>query len=544
VESPRGGVSLLFVSAVSAAPPVGLSVRLLGALEVARGGQALPLPPSKKTRALLAYLVATGRPHARDRLCSLLWDVTDDPRGALRWSVSKLRGVLDDGAAAPRILADREQVAFQAAGAQVDVAEVAAVLAGGLDQVQVDRLRQLIGAFRGPFLEGIDLDDFDDFQAWCVAERERWRAVHGRLLRALVDRLEPQPAEALEFARELVRVAPQDEAARATLVRLLLGSGHREEAEAHYRIGQKQAGERTTGELHAAWRQATATPATPAPSTDPPQVIRFCTAPDGVRLAYATVGQGPPLVKAPNWLTHLEYDWKSPIWRHLARALAQERTLVRFDQRGNGLSDWQVDDISFEAFVRDLETVVDAAGLQRFPLFGLSQGCAISIAYAVRHPERVSHLILLGGYPVGWHQGPRREPYSGMLALMRAGWGAPHSTFRQMFSTLFMPEATPTETSWFNELQLVSASGVNAARIFEALGPVDLRPLLPKIAAPTLVLHAAHDAVVPFEEGRRMAAGIPNARFVALEGRNHLLLEDEPAWPRFLAEVRAFLATS
>ncbi len=197
------------------------------------------------------------------------------------------------------------------------------------------------------------------------------------------------------------------------------------------------------------------------------------------------------MVKAPNWLSHLEYDWKSPFWRHLARELSQERTLVRFDQRGNGLSDWRVDDISFEAFVRDLETVVDAAKLDRFALLGISQGCAISVAYAARHPERVSHLVLYGGYTAGWHHGPRQPSFAALHTLMREGWGAPHSTFRQMFSTLFMPEATPAQTALFNELQQVSASGESAARLFQALGPVNVRPLLANITAPTLVLHAA-----------------------------------------------------
>jgi len=274
------------------------------------------------------------------------------------------------------------------------------------------------------------------------------------------------------------------------------------------------------------------------------QEIQFATAADGTRIAFAAVGEGPPLIKAANWLNHLEYDWESPIWRHFFAAFADHRRLIRYDARGNGLSDWDVEDFSFEAFVGDLERVVDASGVDRFALLGISQGCAVSIAYAVRHPERVSHLVLYGGYARGWcRQGlPQMErQIAAMETLMRQGWGRRNPAFRQLFTTAFIPEATPDEVRSFNELQRKSASPDNAANIMRAVVEFDVDALLPRVRVPTLVLHCRGDAVQPFDEGRRMAAGIPGARFVPLEGRNHLLLDGEPAWVRFLEEVRAFL---
>jgi class 3 adenylate cyclase/pimeloyl-ACP methyl ester carboxylesterase len=289
-------------------------------------------------------------------------------------------------------------------------------------------------------------------------------------------------------------------------------------------------------------------PGVTAPNAaDLQQDIRFCTSPDGVQLAYSMIGQGPPLMKTGNWMTHLEFDLESPIWRHLYRELVKDHTLVRYDPRGNGLSDRVVDEISFDAFVRDLETVVDATGLTRFALFGISQGCAVSIAYAVRHPERVSHLILYGGYAVGWNKRTRtaaqREEDAAMLTLMRVGWGKENAAFRQLFTSLFIPGGTKEQADWFNELQRLTVSGDMAARIQEALGDVDVTALLPRVSVPTLVLHARDEVRVPFEIGRRMAAAIPGARFVALTGRNHLFLESEPAFGQFLQHARAFLAT-
>jgi class 3 adenylate cyclase/pimeloyl-ACP methyl ester carboxylesterase len=288
--------------------------------------------------------------------------------------------------------------------------------------------------------------------------------------------------------------------------------------------------------------------AEPAPATASgpyQQEIHFCQARDGVQLAYARMGQGPPLVKTGHWMTHIESDFDSAIWQPYYREMSRDNTFIRYDARGNGLSDREVPDVCFEDFVSDLETVVDAAGVDRFALHGLSQGCAVSIAYTVRHPERVSHLILLGGYAVGWRKRARttaeKEAGEAMLTLVRVGWGQENPAFRQMFTSQFIPGATKEQADWFNEFQRISSSPADAARNMIANGDVDVTSLLPQVRVPTLVMHARHDARVPFEMGRRMAAGIPGARLVTLESQNHVLLESEPAFAQFLEEMRAFL---
>jgi pimeloyl-ACP methyl ester carboxylesterase len=268
--------------------------------------------------------------------------------------------------------------------------------------------------------------------------------------------------------------------------------------------------------------------------------------PDGVQIAYSRVGHGPPLVKTGNWMTHLEFDFESPIWRHLYRELARDHTLIRYDARGNGLSDREVEHLSFEALVHDLETVVDAAGIERFALLGISQGCAVSVGYAVQHPERVTHLVLYGGFAVGWNKRVRTEAekqkYSAMVTLMRLGWGQDDPSFRQLFTSQFIPGGSKQQADWFNELQRISTSPADAVRNFVVNGDIDVTDLLTKLTVPTLVMHARDDARVPFDAGRQMAAGIPGARFVPLPSRNHLILEDEPAFGRFLQEMRNFLA--
>lgn len=276
------------------------------------------------------------------------------------------------------------------------------------------------------------------------------------------------------------------------------------------------------------------------------QEIVFHTAFDGAQLACTTLGSGPALVKAPNWLTHLDYDWETPIWRHLHSMLTQTHRVTRFDQRGNGRSDWDVQDISFAAFLADLETVVEAEKLIKFPLLGISQGCAISIAYAVRHPERVSHLVLYGGFARGPFKRALDEQVQAraMLDLIARSWGRNDPVFQERFGAAFMPNGTPDQLSDFLELQRKTMTAENAARIREVICNFDVADLLSQVRAPTLILHRKGDAVVPFSESAYLAEHIPNARLVALEGDNHLMFEEEQAWSDFVRETHAFLGVA
>jgi pimeloyl-ACP methyl ester carboxylesterase/DNA-binding winged helix-turn-helix (wHTH) protein len=274
------------------------------------------------------------------------------------------------------------------------------------------------------------------------------------------------------------------------------------------------------------------------------QDIRFCATSDGVRLAYASIGSGPPLVKASNWLTHLDLEWGSPIWRHWWSALSLHHRVLRYDERGNGMSQRDVSDVSFDTWVRDLETVVDAAGLDRFPLLGISRGGPIAIAYAMKHPERVTHLALYGAFSAGLNhvgQPHELEARRALVSLMRLGWGLNNPAFCKVFTCRFIPEATPEHERWFDELQRVSTSPENAARLMECDDDIDVRPLLSQVTTPTLVIHCDRDQAVPAENGRQIAAAIPNVRYVSLPGANHLMLEEEPAWTMFLEELGLFL---
>jgi pimeloyl-ACP methyl ester carboxylesterase len=275
------------------------------------------------------------------------------------------------------------------------------------------------------------------------------------------------------------------------------------------------------------------------------QSIRFCSTPDQVRLAYAVTGQGYPLVKAANWLSHLEFDWQSPVWKHWWKSLSQSYKLIRYDERGCGLSDWEVPKFSFDAWVRDLETVIETTQLNQFALLGISQGAGVAIAYAVQHPEKISHLILYGGYAQGSllrNATPQEiEETQIMKKMVELGWGRDNPAFRQLYTSLFIPEGTLEQFHWFNDLQRISTSPKNAAKFVDTFTQTDVCDLAMQVEVPTLVLHSQADALVPFEQGRLLASLIPNARFVPLNSKNHLLLEHEPAWQRFLSEVQEFL---
>jgi pimeloyl-ACP methyl ester carboxylesterase/DNA-binding CsgD family transcriptional regulator len=276
----------------------------------------------------------------------------------------------------------------------------------------------------------------------------------------------------------------------------------------------------------------------------PTQRIRYVRTADGVQLAWAEAGTGPVLIKAANWLTHLEYDLESPVWRHWIHFFSEHFRFVRYDERGCGMTDWQVGDLSFARWVEDLEAVVaTSAPPEPFTLLGISQGAAACIAYAVRHPERVARLILYGGYALGVARRGDSEKegvYRAVIDLARLGWGKDNPAFRQVFTSRFIPGASDEQMNWFNELCRKTTSPEVAAQLLEARAEIDVADLLAAVQVPTLVLHAREDDVTPISAGRALAAGIPGAEFVELDSKNHVLLENEPAWERFRQAVLEF----
>lgn len=423
-----------------------LSVSLFGEFHISRDGERLDLPASKKTRALLAYLVLNPRPHRRQRLCDMFWELTDDPRAALRWSLTKLRPLVNTPDR-DRLHADRERVHFQNEALDLQIGDPA-------DEP----------------LAGLDLPDCAEYQAWLVSERE-----------SLLAR-EDKPNS---------RIISLD---------------------------------------------------TPASMAN--QEIKFCRSVDDVLLAYATSGSGPPIVKAANWLTHLEFDWTSPIDGGQIQYLSEHHTLLRYDGRGNGLSDWDIKTLSFEQMVSDLESVVASAGLTRFPLIGLSQGAAVAIEFAARHPEKVSHLVLHGGFASGWKIAASdavRTEREAIQALLTSQWGADNPSFRHLISTHFIPGATEIEIAWFSDFQRKTTSAENVNKFMEVFGWIDVRERLSNVSAPTLVMHSRGDQIVDLDSARELVAGIPNATFRSLDSDNHSLIDGEAASVEFLSATLDFV---
>jgi pimeloyl-ACP methyl ester carboxylesterase/DNA-binding CsgD family transcriptional regulator len=274
------------------------------------------------------------------------------------------------------------------------------------------------------------------------------------------------------------------------------------------------------------------------------QSIRYARTSDDVRLAWASAGKGQTLVKAANWLTHLQYDLESPVWRHWIEFFAGHFHFIRYDERGCGMSQWEVPEVSLLRWIDDLATVIDAARCDEpVVLLGISQGASACIGHAVRHPERVSHLILYGGYATGWAkrgdpQGLRR--FQAIVELIRLGWGTDTVAFRQVFTSRFAPGASQEQLEWFNELCRRTTTPDIAAHLMVARSEVDVRELLPQLRVPTLIIHPVDDQVTPLSAGRELAAEIPDAEFVQLESRNHVLLEHEPAWQQFKEVVLEF----
>lgn len=507
-----------------------LNLCVLGDFQVARDGELIDLPPSRKTRALLAYLAVTGKSHQRERLCEIFWDIPDDPRGALRWSLSKIRQVLGDDESA--LVADRNAVSLKVA---TDYARLLPLVKGDLSLASTEELEAVVGSIRGDFLADLSLERCFEYEAWRTGVASEVEIAELGILRELVERLAGEPRRALPLARRLARLLPED-----------VGLAHEIEA---LEEKVKAAAAQPAGRSPQPGARPAAEPPAPAKSPmamqDPGRAVHFCRALDGTRLAYARTGSGPTILRAAHWMSHLTFDWHSPIWRHWMSELSRDNQLVRYDERCNGLSQRHVIDVSFETMVSDLECVVEAAGLDRFTLLGLSQSCAVSIAYAIRHPEKISGMILYGGYVKGWRaRGDAGEiaTREAIATLMREGWGKANPMFRQAFCSMFIPGATHEHFGWMDDLMLRTISPDDAWRLQSAFSVIDVSDLLEKVRVPTLVLHAREDNVAPVESGRTMAAGIPGARFFELESSNHVLLEGEPAFDEFIAHVRAFVA--
>jgi pimeloyl-ACP methyl ester carboxylesterase/DNA-binding SARP family transcriptional activator len=517
-----------------------VAITLIGAFGVAVDGRPVAEEAwSRRDAAALVKLLALtpGRRLHREQVMDALWPDLDvgDAVPRLHKSAHYARRAI--GGADAVVLRGELVSLLPGAEVTVDVDDFESAAATALETGTAAAAESVLDRHPGELLPG------DLYAEWAAGHRDRLAALRHQLLR-----------QAGRW-RELVELDVTDEEAHVAIMRDLAGAGDRRGALRQYdrldRAVQRELGTTPGPEATALRAELVAElrkvgTMTRAEEGRLEQQIRFCRTRDDVTLAYAGSGDGPPLVKAANWLTHLDYDWHSPVWRHWMVDLSRRRRLVRYDERGCGLSDWDIKPPSFDDWVRDLEAVVDAAGLDRFPLLGISQGAAVAVRYAVRHPERVTRLVLYGSYAQGRLARATSEDDRRMHALQvelaRLGWGRDDPAMRQVFTAQFMPEGSRELWEAFNELQRKTTSPENAAQVLDITGDIDVREEAAQIQAPTLVLHARHDRRLPFAQGRLMASSIPGSRFVALESNNHILLAHEPAWPVFLAEVEAFLA--
>ena len=509
-----------------------LEIRVMGEFAVLCNGEQLDLPRSRKTRALLAYLAVTNQPQSRERICEMFWDVPDDPRGSLRWSLSKVRQVLNRSGANP-VVTNRNTISLRAQSIELDLRSVKAISHRELASLAVVDLENLVTLFRGEFLDDLSLPRCPKFEAWRTSWISEINMLKTRILRTLIDRFDDDASRALRHAHALHAMHPED-ASLSALLQNIAERARKQEMKLQPSTALQ------LGNAGSAERSETKTGANVSCSPD----IRYCTADDGVRIAYSAVGDGPPIVRAAAWQSHLQFDGESPIWRPWIDGLSAQNQFVRYDARGHGLSDREAENLSLDILVADLEHVVDSARLERFALVGVSHGCAISIAYAAKHPDRVSHLALCGGYSRGWQMRGEQDEialHSAMKTLIRRGWGSDNPAFRHLFAALFVPGAAHRQIDTLIDHQRRTVSPAYAARLYEAFGAIDLSGMMKQVTAPTLVFHARDDQAVPFECGRIIAEEIPRARLVTLETSNHLLLEEEPAFVRMIDELRAFV---
>jgi pimeloyl-ACP methyl ester carboxylesterase len=515
-----------------------VEISLLGPFRVRVDGDGLPEAAwSRQDAASLVKLLAVseGFRRHREQVMDTLWPDLDpaDAAPRLHKAAHYARRALGSSDA---IVLRAEMVSLLPDHTvSVDLAAFESAAAAALRSGSPQAAETVLDTFVGDPLAG------DPYADWAGPIRERVAELRHRLMR-----------QARRWDAVLA-LDPLDEEAHLAIMSDLIGRGdHRGALQQYERMDRAYRQELGTGPgLEAVRLKEQLTTAVrrrgvlTREDDRVEQEIRFCRTPDQVTLAYACSGSGPPLVKAANWMTHLDHDWHSPVWRHWLVDLSRHHRLVRYDERGCGLSDRSPDHADFESWVDDLEAVVDAAGLDRFALLGISQGTPVAVVYAARHPERVSRLVLYGGYVEGRLVRARSEDerrrHALQVELARIGWGTESPAFRQVFTSLFIPDGSRELWDSFNELQRQTCSAENAVRVLTITGSIDVREQAGQVRVPTLVMHARNDQRVPFEQARLLAATIPQSRFVALESNNHIILGTEPAWPIFLGELERFL---
>ena len=518
-----------------------LEIKAIGSLEITYRGAPQKLPASLKTRTLLAYLVISGGTHSRQGLCDLLWDTPDDPRAALRWSLTKLRPIINAGGI-ERLGADRKAVWLEPREIISDRDQLSlALMNSACTETEAEAVWELV---EGVMLEDCELPNQSNYMIWLEGQRDALSRSKSRLCQRFAEDAEITPLTRTKWAERWLREEPfSQEGARCAVEAKRAAVGK----VAATNLAKKLTQHFRDAEIEPPVLLGTSVTVESAPALPTPtQRIRFVKTSGGVSLAWASVGddKSPPLVKAANWLNHLELDWNAPIWSPLFRELAQSYHFIRYDERGCGLSDWDLAEITFEKFVDDLKQVVDAARLDQFPLLGISQGAAVSIEFAARYPERVSKLILFGAYDCGWRHTAKSDEVSereAVMVLTGTGWGSDNPVYRHLFSRTFMPDANAEELEWFDEFQRTTTSPKNAVRFLEAFSTIDVRDRLAEIQCPTLVVHSRGDLRIPFTTGRSMASRIPNAQLAGIDSNNHLLLGREAASVEFVDLVRNFL---
>jgi DNA-binding SARP family transcriptional activator/pimeloyl-ACP methyl ester carboxylesterase len=532
-----------------------LRLKVLGsfALEDCNGRELML--PTRKTRALFAFLaLRADQWTSRQRLTGLLWSDRDEvqARQSLSQALTAIRK-LGTSLNTELVIAHSDRVRLNQAALETDV--------GLLCEQKNISASRIMSICRGPMLEGFpELDP--EFAQWLTSERTVQLERCVRTLQSTIDELQRAQdySSALSLSQRLVTLDPLLEAGHRSCVNALLGQGERmaairqikryeallrdeldvglsnELAELLQRISEPAGQSKTRVDF-----EAVAEGCSPGCEYSHAQ---YCEAFDGVRLAYSVVGEGEPVVRAGQWGTHIDYDWKVQTRREFMEVLSRKHAFIRYDVRGTGLSDWNVEEISFEAFLRDLETVIDVLGLKEFALFGQSQGAAIAAAYAARNPGRVKRLVMLGGFAQGRRtRGEARQlqESDALITLIKEGWGKSNPAYVQMLGSIIMPGASREQLVAFTELQRATMSPDNAARLRMASDEIDILDELDKVIAPTLVLHARDDAMVPVEQGRQLAARIKGARYIELDSSNHAPMPNEPAWRRILEEISSFL---